>query len=182
MASNTIKSKENTVGKEISTLLEEEELAFIPTNEIVDALGGRPSAYAKLTKRKKEMFEIIEDRLYANSVGVLEGVTAFAELDPVPLPKEDPKSSQQYAFQMPEGWVERFGKEHAAVRFRLAKAGWMNQSEAPVALKLAAMTVTGIARARAVSRVMPTIKLNMAVVSMPAPTLPSIILNEDKNK
>ena len=158
-----------SIGQQITEILDKEELATIPTTDIVDALGGRPSAYAQLTKRKKEGFEILEDRIYAGSIGVIDAVCAFGEIDP----DEDDNSPP------PESWVQRYGPQAARIRYRIAKSAWLDQNKAPVALKIAAMVTTGIARARALSKIMPQVKVNLGVVNMPVPEFPSLIIEKD---
>jgi hypothetical protein len=98
----------------------------------------------------------LEDELLANSLAVVGGVCDFAELDLADLDK------------IPEGWIEAYGPEEAKKRHRIAKAGWMNNKDAPVAINTATKVLTGIVRARATEKAGPK-QLNINMVSMVAP-------------
>ena len=110
---------------------------LVPANDVVhveiDPIG-MPE------KRRQEMsldtFRALEEELFKETIQVSYGIACFAQLDPK---AEGP----------PEEWIEQLGYKDAMTKFRVAKAAWMCQSEAPVGLKLAQATAIGIMRVRA---------------------------------
>jgi hypothetical protein len=105
---------------------------------------------------QQDGLRLLEDELYTGSLAVVGGTFDFAELDEKDLDK------------MPEGWIDSYGEKEAKKRHRIAKAGWMPNKEAPVALTLATKVLTGIVRARATEKAGPK-QLNINMVSMTAP-------------
>lgn len=101
-------------------------LARIPAAEFRD-----PEAIAA---RQQKIAEL-EDEVFQTSVGVVQAMLDFHLVTP----------DQQ---EPPPDWVEKWGREAAEQRLRVAKAGWMPNSLAPAATGLASRIVTGIARAR----------------------------------
>lgn len=126
---------------------------LVPANDVVhveiDPIG-LPE------KRRQEMsldtFRAIEDELLKETMQVAYGIACFAQLGP---DAEAP----------PEEWVRELGEKAAWTKFRVAKAAWMCQSEAPVGLKLAQATAIGIMRVRAADKA-PTAQLNYSVVQV----------------
>jgi len=110
---------------------------LVPANDVVhveiDPIG-LPE------KRRQEMsletFRAIEDELLKETMQVAYGIACFAQLPP---DAEGP----------PDEWIQDLGYKAAWTKFRVAKAAWMCQSEAPVGLKLAQATAIGIMRVRA---------------------------------
>lgn len=79
--------------------------------------------------------EDMENEIFHRAAGVLNAVMSFHEVTP----------HQQ---EPPPEWVEEFGPEGAKQRLAVAKTGWLPQSLAPNATKLATQVATGILRAR----------------------------------
>lgn len=107
--------------------------------------------------RHSDIIRSIENELHMITAEVVHGVLSFADLDPENLPTDPPQE-----------WVEQMGLARARKRFTLAKAGWMNAKEAPIAIKVATQTFAGIVKARATERVAPR-ALNIQIVEMSAP-------------
>lgn len=126
---------------------------LVPANDVVhveiDPIG-LPE------KRRQEMsletFQKLEQELFEASMNTALATATFAELDPG---AEGP----------PEEWIRKFGEELATIRYRIAKAAWMCQSEAPVGLKFANATAIGILRVRAADK-QPSQTLNYTVVEL----------------
>ena len=89
-----------------------------------DAIAARQARIADL-----------QDEVFQTSVGVVQAMLDFHRVTP----------DQQ---EPPPEWVAEFGQAAAEQRLRVAKAGWMRNSEKPAALDVATRVVTGIARAR----------------------------------
>lgn len=107
---------------------------------ITDVVHVEMSPVGMPEKRRQEMsldaFQAIEDELFTESASAVRAMLAFQEIDPA---SEEP----------PEQWIADLGYPKAMQKYRVAKAAWMCQSEAPVGLKFASATYIGIARVRA---------------------------------
>lgn len=128
-------------------------LPSMPTGEELATLVKDEKAKEERLERMAQM----EDRIYQRANGVLEAALSFHEVAPdAQLPPAD--------------WVSEYGAEGARQRLEVAKAGWLPQSEAPNAFKLAAQVTAGISRGRAFrgQRVVQN-QLNVKI-SLPAPT------------
>lgn len=96
----------------------------------------------KLTvKDQDEAIRSLEAQLYQETIEVVRDANRFREIDVIQVDDE----------KIPKGWVEEVGLEKARERYRTAVAGAMSAKEAPFALKMAATTAAGLAKARAVS-------------------------------
>lgn len=99
----------------------------------------------------------MEDTILLRAATVVDGLLAWAEVE----------STQE---QPPAEWVEQLGEAQARQRFRLAKAAWLSQSEAPIGAKLANNVMIGIAKARGQqSKLRSGNQLNVQIC-LPAPT------------
>lgn len=112
-----------------------------------------------LALEKAHRIKGFEDEILENSLAVVSGTMAFMELDP-----ETPDHEV-----MPD-FLERCGgdEKKARARLRLARAAWMNRTEAPVGIDAAIKISSNIIRARAVEKAGPRV-LNVGVVHMSAP-------------
>lgn len=104
--------------------------------------GERQLAPLEPAKSQDELIQSVETLLYQESMEVVRDANRFREIDAIPV--DDMK--------IPVEWVQEVGLEKARQRYRTALAGAMNAKEAPFALKMAATTAAGMARARAVSQ------------------------------
>lgn len=95
-----------------------------------------------------ESIRAIENKLLEDAMQVVEGGMAFKEIDPS---DEEP----------PAEWIMQLGTEEAWKRFRLARAAWLPQKDAPMGFKVASGVMTSILRARAGSGHQPR-SLNVA--------------------
>jgi hypothetical protein len=118
------------------------------------ALAKEIADPAKREERLARLAEL-EDRIYQRASGILEAVLAFHEVHPS---QQDP----------PAQWIEEFGQDGARQRLAVAKTGWLPQSLAPHAPKLALQFVTGVRRAQG-RQVSVKQELNVRI-SLPAPT------------
>lgn len=109
-------------------------------------------------KREERMTRIaeLEDRVCDCAAGVIEAVLSFHEVTP-----------QQT--EPPASWVAEYGEEAARQRLEVAKSGWLPNSLAPNATKLASYIYTGITRARGHKAALGTRTLNVKI-ALPAPT------------
>lgn len=112
----------------------------------------------------------IEDNMLESALSVVDGVLAFAEVQP---DDEEP----------PEEWNGRFGEEGARRRLKLAKEGWKSAKEAAVAIKVATGVVAAITRARASEKGGPKV-LNFQFVQMsaPLPEFPVLEVEADERR
>lgn len=113
--------------------------------------------------------QALQDELLEESAAVVAGALRFAQI----LPTDRGPSAE---------WVERYGKAKADEMFRLAVYGQMTAKEAPVGLKIATATMTGIAKAQALTKKGPRV-LNMTIAVIPmgqAPVYPELIVEEKK--
>ncbi len=109
-------------------------------------------------KREERLARIaaIEDRVYDRAAAVVEAFLSFHEV----LPNQD---------EAPPDWIEKYGLEGARQRLHVAKAGWMPQSLAPAAAKLAVQVMAGIARGRSTRVKVNAQNINVKI-ALPAPT------------
>lgn len=114
-----------------------------------------PVALAKPDSPSLARIRGIEDEMQERSLGIIDGVLAFAD-----LPLE--------ATEAPPEWVAQYGKEGAAKRFRLARHGMESAKDAPVAIKVAVSVHAAITKARATEKAGPK-SLNIQFVQMSAP-------------
>jgi hypothetical protein len=99
----------------------------------------------------------IEDEVFQTAAGILKANLDFHQVGPTQM-------------EPPPEWIERYGREAALQRLAVARAGWMPQSLAPSAVKLASQVVVGIGRARRhqAAQLGPT-EINVKL-QLPAPT------------
>jgi hypothetical protein len=116
------------------------------------------------TEDELRMAEVarIQDEVLVSNMGVVAKMARFADIDEF----EDHKTSETYA-----SWVERHGKEEANRMWRIAKAAWLPNSSAPVALKYCTSVVLGILRAKATEKAAGNKQLSVAI-AMPYPDDP----------
>lgn len=109
-------------------------------------------------KREERMARIteLEDRVCDRAAGVIEAVLSFHEVSPRQT-------------EPPADWVEQYGEDGAKQRLEVAKSGWLPNSEAPNATKLASYIYTGITRARGHKVNFNARTLNVKI-ALPAPT------------
>lgn len=110
---------------------------LVPANDVVDVEVSPVGLPEKRRQElSKETFNQLEDEILWATGQVMAAAMSFPEIDPG---TEEP----------PEEWVEQLGPKLALQKFRVAKAAWMCQSEAPVGLKFAQSTYIGALRVRA---------------------------------
>lgn len=105
---------------------------------------------------RQQRIQELEDRVSDTAAGVLEATLAFHEVTP----------QQQ---EPPEEWIALYGEKGAYQRLAIAKAGWLPQSLAPNATKLASFVYTAIARARGHKATFSARVVNVKI-ALPAPT------------
>lgn len=115
----------------------------------VDPVGMDPRKRAELAR---EEFARMEDDIARKSMFVLEGALSFLELEEATFDE----NGQPVPPPIPAGWVEELermyptqGERLAEMKHRVARAAWLPSKEAPVGLKMAQATATGLARIRA---------------------------------
>jgi hypothetical protein len=124
---------------------------------------GRPwelaKAYNDPVQAEARMARIVEleDKVYARATAVAEAFLSFHEVKPGQT-------------EPPPAWVEEFGEEGARQRLEVAKAGWLPASIAPAAAKYAIQAMAGISRGRRFNQQKAAGALNVAVITLPAPT------------
>lgn len=113
-------------------------------------------------EKQKEMrlarIEELENEIFERAAGVVNAFCAFTEVDPRQA-------------EPPESWITEYGREGAAQRLMVAKAGWLPASVAPAGAKLAAQVMAGIARGRGYRVRVTQNNLNVKI-ALPAPTTP----------
>lgn len=118
------------------------------------SVSHRPKSVPRSKNRSVEDdLRIIQNEVFEEALGVVQGSLKALEIDPA-----DP--------QMPEEWVSLYGLKTATKMFRAAQYALCNSKSAPVVLKIAQDTVSGIARARAAEKSAPR-TLNISLVKMP---------------
>lgn len=125
--------------------LDDEPVAIVQA-EVVDMVAPEDA---------QEALRAIEDELLKKSLGIVESALDFVELDP------------ENNDEVPQEWIDELGEAEAVKRHRVARAGWLNAKEAPVAMKLAKDTAMGIVKARATDK-LASRPLSVQVL-MPAP-------------
>lgn len=105
-----------------------------------------------------ETIKAAENQLFNDALQVIQPYMKFAELGF----NEDGEVDS-----VPEEW-EYLPEAEKQKKIRLAKAGWMNSSETPHAVKMAHATILGIIKAQATEQSGTKI-LNIESVSFPAP-------------
>ena len=122
---------------------------------VADALATVPQKKSVTRAREREeRLKHIEDELLERNMNIVRDVAAFREIDPT---SDEP----------PEAWVLEHGREEAIKRHRVARAAWMSQTEAPIAIRIAKDIAIGITKARAAEKTGPR-QLNVQVVQMPS--------------
>lgn len=100
--------------------------------------------------------EQLEQRVFEQASGVVQAVLAFAEVSP-------------HQTEPPASWIAEYGEEGAKQRLEVAKTGWLPQSIAPNATKLAVQLMVGSQRGR-----QRNVRLGIGTVNvkiaLPAPT------------
>lgn len=99
------------------------------------------SAGAAFLARQKERIQALEARLYEKSLSVSEAIADFGSI---------PHDAEGQALLMVE-WTEKYGREMAEKRMRIAQACWLAAKEAPVGLKYVNDVTVGIMKAKAKS-------------------------------
>lgn len=115
-------------------------------------------------------FRKIEDELFQDAAAVIRGGLRAIDLE----------TEAEGPLRIPPEWIQQFGDKEAKRMFRAAKYALNNAREAPVLLKIASDTFSGIAKARATEKSGPK-TLNMVVAEMPSVDLPvygSIVVDE----
>jgi hypothetical protein len=105
-----------------------------------------------IEEQRLAKFKSIEDDILQKSAAIVIDTLAFRDVDP------DTK-------EPPAEWVEQLGLEEAIKRLRVAKTAHLSKREAPVALDIAAKTLIGVMKTRAIERQAPKV-LNMTLVNM----------------
>jgi hypothetical protein len=124
---------------------------------VSSAESRKAEKLAKLEKAKKRRIERladVENELLDDATEVLRGAHRFTEIAP------------NHEGPPPEHWVQEFGKERAERMLRAAQAAWIKQSESPMGLKLAAMTVGAVLKAKAAKDHKDAPRLNVAVIQL----------------
>lgn len=96
---------------------------------------GQEHRDPKLKEARLARLEELENQVFERAHGILEAVLSFHEVEPNQT-------------EPPADWIQRYGEEGAKQRLQVAKSGWLPQSIAPNATKLAAFVQAGILRAR----------------------------------
>ncbi len=120
----------------------------LPSSALAEVPKATPAASHQIIKA-------VEDEIFIEAAHTVRDVLRFKDIDPS---MEEP----------PLEWVGELGEAEAMKRFRMAQAGWLPGSKAPVGLKLAQDTLVGFAKVRAAEKQGPR-TLNMVVVKMSAP-------------
>ena len=151
----------DTVGETVTTEL------IAPVASRQDITGAGADRVQDLVGRKAidRHIEVLEDTVFEDSLRVIGAALKFADID-----SPDP----------PAEWVDEYGDKEARVRHRIATFATMNAKDAPVALKLAATTLIGLTKARAMRGAAPK-SLNVQLVQMSAP-LPTFPVREIEEK
>jgi hypothetical protein len=127
---------------------------------------------AKMTREQKAdmVLDGIQDRIYEESLSVIDDGLKFADVDISDLEDGQPP---------PEKWVKELGLEKAKRRARVARYCLMPKKDAPIAISLAASTAAAIANARAKTNQGPK-TLNVQVVQISQPLPPLEVVEVDK--
>ena len=115
-------------------------------------LAKRSPAALSLEQEQQKRLDKVRTDLHEKAAGVVSAALDFSEIDPA-------------ATEPPAEWVDLYGAEVAAKRFRVAQAAWMNGKSAPAGLKVATDTLMGLESVR--SRIQaPSVVLNVGKVEM----------------
>lgn len=133
--------------------------------EVVAVAPRRPEG---LSQKAFDEIKSVEDGLLEKAEAIVGGVMSFADIDP---DAEGP----------PKSWVDELGIEAAVKKFRLAQAGRLSSSAAPVGIKVATAVQATIMKARAMEKSGPKL-LNVQLVQMsaPLPEFPRRIVESNK--
>ena len=110
----------------------------------------------ELKAERLARIEELEDEVFEKACGILNGALDFYQVT------HDQK-------EPPPEWVAEYGQEGAKQRLAVAKAGWLPQSVAPNAFKLAAQVRIGVLKGRQWNHQQVTQNLNVKLV-LPTPT------------
>lgn len=89
-----------------------------------------------LSKRAKQgQLARFDNEMLLDSIGVLNDVLDFANIDPA---QDEP----------PNEWVRQLGEKEAWRKFRLARAGWKPARELPSGVKIASTVVIEVMKAK----------------------------------
>lgn len=129
-------------------------------NQLSLQLAQAKELEAANAKISQEMLRSAEDKLFADSLAIVEASMEFAELG-------FDEQGQVDENDIPEEW-RNLTKREREKRIRLAKANWMPSNEVPHGVKMAHATMMGIIKARSVEQSGTKI-LNIENASFPAP-------------
>lgn len=114
----------------------------------------------KLSKSSAiESIKLAEDRLFTDALEIIQPYMKFAELG------FDEQTGE--VDSIPFEW-EGLPEEEKKKKIRLAKAGWMNSSDTPHAVKMAHATIIGIIKAKATEQ-SGSKTLNIESITFPSP-------------
>lgn len=136
-------------------------------------MGEKKRALAAvLTNEEEELARIraIESALHETAASILAASMRAPEISP---DAETP----------PAEWLEHMTPENADKAFRIAKAAWMSQKDAPVFIKTAQQFLQGSMKVRSNENAGPKV-LNATLVTMttPAPQFPErVVANDDED-
>lgn len=129
----------------------------------LDLLSQQKIEIQKVSKNTSlEALRVAEEKLFADSLAVIEPVMRFAELGFDEQGEVDMDA-------IPFDW-ECLPVQEKMKKIRLAKAGWMPSGDIPHAIKIAHATIIGIIKARAQENSGTKI-LNIEAATFPAPSL-----------
>lgn len=120
--------------------------------------GKSVAADAMAKVPQAEALRAIENRVLDKAMNIVEATLDFREVDPA---VEEP----------PPEWFEKYG-DQAIQRYRLARAGWMKPSEAPVGMKVAYNVLVGVVKARATEKAPPKLNIQLVQMQVNLPTFP----------
>jgi hypothetical protein len=117
-----------------------------------------PSQKRELTREETLMedMQTLENEMYHDHLKVMAGVAGFADLDPENID------------EIPQKWIEDMGPSEAKRKHRVAKAAWLPNKDAPIAIQTSTKVAVGIIRARATEKAGPK-SLNIQMVAMTQP-------------
>jgi hypothetical protein len=111
----------------------------------------------KAKEARLARIEALEDAVFDRASSLIEAALSFHEVSPA---QTEPSAE----------WIAQYGLEGALQRLQVAKAGWLPQSVAPSALKLAAQVWVGTTRGRAFKGLKLTQNNLNVKINLPAPT------------
>lgn len=123
-------------------------------------LKDQQAQIEKLSKSSSlEAIKAAEEKLFSDALSIVQPYMKFAELG------FDEVSGE--VDSIPFEW-EGLPEEEKRKKIRLAKAGWMNSSDTPHAVKMAHATILGIIKAKATEQT-GTKVLNIESITFPSP-------------